>query len=482
MSTHAGRSLGTRTESERESEPAPPISTATMPTTAMSTATVPLAGLAVPSGHRLARATAGQQDPLGGAPIPAEVLSALRRRAGTGQRLPAEVSEPVGAELGHDLSGVRVHADAEADRIARSVQSVAFSYGSDLYFTAGTYRPRESGGQHLLAHELAHVAQASSGPAGTVGSAADPAEAAADRTADRVVTALRRRAVSMPQPAAAGDRPDVVSRLHRQHARRQDALRRTIIFRPDHKQPYARDRTGLEARLMKKFPAIDPAVIRDRVDEVIGLEDEWRPYEAYGGIKDWILLNFAPAPTKVSGRSTISKQEAHDYFVSSFKTFAEVIVDDTKAFKFTNDTAEEMHAEDKFIAAMDKYVEQQRWHQNFRGSHALLIRINNSPCIRCAKSLYHWKYRDLFSQFTIQFANAYDKRGNFTQATRRLRSGGVTMDLYSVTANLEGLLNEGDFAKRKKKDAREAFDWDTWQKEHAASLGGAGPAVMNDDE
>lgn len=200
---------------------------------------VPLPGLALPSlalpGRPLARLSAAPpNDPLGGAAIPAEVLSALRRRSGAGQPLPAQISEPIGAELGHDLSNVRVHVDAEADSIARSVQSVAFSYGTDVYFAAGSYRPHDTGGQHLLAHELAHVAQSgTSQQAGTVGRADDPAETAADRTADRVVSALRRRAATGPatRPDAGRPGPGGVDALRRQATLTGGStLRRTIAW------------------------------------------------------------------------------------------------------------------------------------------------------------------------------------------------------------------------------------------------------------
>lgn len=101
-----------------------------------------------------------------------------------------------------DFSGVRVHTDTEADALARSVSSRAFTHGQDIYFTSGTYAPTTSAGQHLLAHELTHVVQnqqsrggGSSGPP-LIGAANDHTEVEADRTASRVVSALRRQAGS----------------------------------------------------------------------------------------------------------------------------------------------------------------------------------------------------------------------------------------------------------------------------------------------
>ena len=98
-------------------------------------------------------------DPLGGTEAPRDVTAALRRRQGQGQSLPADLAENFGARLGTDLSGVRVHADTEADTISRSVQAAAFTHGTDVYFSSGAYQPASKGGQRLLAHELAHVVE-----------------------------------------------------------------------------------------------------------------------------------------------------------------------------------------------------------------------------------------------------------------------------------------------------------------------------------
>ena len=172
------------------------------------TAVTGLALRAGPALTELRRSSTATADPLGGAPIPDDVLSTLRQRRGGGQPLPAGPAAEIGAQLGPAASAARLHTDSESDRLARSVQAVAFSYGSDVYFSRGSYAPDTQSGQHLLAHELAHVAQGgSSGAGATVGRADDPAEHEADRSADRVLQALRRQAtrvtggVERPEPA-----------------------------------------------------------------------------------------------------------------------------------------------------------------------------------------------------------------------------------------------------------------------------------------
>jgi len=188
------------------------------PSTVVETMPAALAGLAVPKSDVPLRRVAAGADPLGGEAIPGSVLAALKRRHGGGQPLPDEVAQPAGQALSQDLSPVRVHTDPEADRIARSVQSVAFTHGTDIYFTAGTYRPGERAGQHLLGHELAHVAQPASSAGGVIGRADDPAEAAADRAATGVVAALRRRAVAATSLDAAPEADVAPTRqLRRSH-------------------------------------------------------------------------------------------------------------------------------------------------------------------------------------------------------------------------------------------------------------------------
>ena len=66
--------------------------------------------------------------------------------------------------LGHEFSRVRVHTDARAAESAREVDAQAYTVGWDVVFGAGRYAPGTNEGRRLLAHELAHVVQQSSGP------------------------------------------------------------------------------------------------------------------------------------------------------------------------------------------------------------------------------------------------------------------------------------------------------------------------------
>ena len=153
---------------------------------------VPVAGLLGPPIRR----TDHPDDVLGGAAVPAQTQSILTRRRGSGASLPEGMTRRMEAGFGTPLDHVRVHADAEADGLTRQMQATAFTLGSDIYFSRGSYAPSTGPGQRLLAHELAHVAQQSAGTAGggsglTIGHAADPAEAQADSMADTVLRSLR---------------------------------------------------------------------------------------------------------------------------------------------------------------------------------------------------------------------------------------------------------------------------------------------------
>ena len=57
------------------------------------------------------------------------------------------------------LDEVRIHDDAEGSRAATALGARAFTAGRDIAFGPGFYAPGTAVGAHLLAHELAHVAQ-----------------------------------------------------------------------------------------------------------------------------------------------------------------------------------------------------------------------------------------------------------------------------------------------------------------------------------
>ena len=110
------------------------------------------------SPRRGAAPTGGSLD---GGPLDEATSAKLAARRGRGATLPGGLARAFGSALGADLSGVRVHDDPGADALASSLSATAFTVGRDVFFSKGAYRPDDAGGRHLLAHELAHVAQGS---------------------------------------------------------------------------------------------------------------------------------------------------------------------------------------------------------------------------------------------------------------------------------------------------------------------------------
>jgi hypothetical protein len=124
---------------------------------------------------------------IGGATeVPSIVDEVLRT---PGQPLDAATRGDMEAHFGQDFSGVRIHTDATAAESARSVNALAYTVGRDVVFGSRQFAPSSAAGRHLLAHELAHVAQqgAAAAPTGgalQLGAVHDAHEAAADRAAD----------------------------------------------------------------------------------------------------------------------------------------------------------------------------------------------------------------------------------------------------------------------------------------------------------
>jgi hypothetical protein len=107
------------------------------------------------------------------------------------------------ASLGRSLGHVRVHTGADADTAARALGARAFAIGPDLFFRDGAYDPSSRDGQHLIAHEVAHVVQV---PGAAVASAeglavsqpGDAREREAESFAERFVHGPERGDASPP--------------------------------------------------------------------------------------------------------------------------------------------------------------------------------------------------------------------------------------------------------------------------------------------
>ncbi len=67
------------------------------------------------------------------------------------------------SRLGRDLGDVRVHTGEHAGASAQAIGARAYTVGSNVVFAPGEFSPSTDGGRRLIAHELAHVMQQTSG-------------------------------------------------------------------------------------------------------------------------------------------------------------------------------------------------------------------------------------------------------------------------------------------------------------------------------
>lgn len=97
-------------------------------------------------------------DPLGGQAVSSDTEAQIRSSSGRPMEAPVRGQLEL-AFGGVDFGSVRIHDSGSADKLSRSLQAEAFTTGNDIFFKSGKYAPTDPAGQHLLAHELAHVVQ-----------------------------------------------------------------------------------------------------------------------------------------------------------------------------------------------------------------------------------------------------------------------------------------------------------------------------------
>ena len=212
---------------------------------------------AVDDGGSQAEAGSAAADQAGAVDAPTtDTARRIRAASGGGSALEPAIGTTLAPRFGHDLSRVRIHADSEADHLARAVEARAFTTGNDIFFRAGAYNPGSAAGMHTLAHEIAHVEQQAAGPvAGTptatglsISDPSDPFEQAAQRTADSVMsggmataavptgvataTAVQRQLAIQRDPRPVARRPPPP--MHRQ---RRPVHRRRPRRQPRRRQP-----------------------------------------------------------------------------------------------------------------------------------------------------------------------------------------------------------------------------------------------------
>ena len=133
-----------------------------------------------------------------GIAVPRQMESRLMQLHGAGQPMPQGLQGMMEGAFGQEFPQVRLHTDSEAASLSSSIQARAFTHGNDIYFNQGQFAPDTADGQHLVAHELAHVVQGGSRIAREPG---DPQPAPAPDASQPAP------APDAPQPALATDAP-----------------------------------------------------------------------------------------------------------------------------------------------------------------------------------------------------------------------------------------------------------------------------------
>jgi len=139
----------------------------------------------------------------------------LQRATSTaGAPLPFAAKSKMQQAFSFNFDAVRVHTDAAAGAAANALGARAMTTGADIVFAAGEYAPGTVSGDHLLAHELAHVVQQSQGLVSKPidGGPNDHLEQAAHLAADRATPAAEQEADGAARTVATGGAVPKLSR------------------------------------------------------------------------------------------------------------------------------------------------------------------------------------------------------------------------------------------------------------------------------
>ena len=139
---------------------------------------------------------------------------------------------------------MRVHDDGSAHAVANGLGANAVTIGHDIFFANGRYAPATADGEHLLAHELAHVAQQGGEPRALQCSLVNPSMA---------VTLGSFNMNMVTQPAGPGTNPGMSG---------------TITFNPIPTGPYS-----AEIGLVQAINVTDQAA---RTNPAAGSPLDWR--------------------------------------------------------------------------------------------------------------------------------------------------------------------------------------------------------------
>jgi hypothetical protein len=248
----------------------------------------PLAGLQRLVGNRAVQRMLAQRSGDGSFQLDDETANRINAVRGGGQAVDGAVQAQMEQVTGHDFSGVKVHTSSEADALSQQLGAKAFTTGKDIFFRGGAYAPGSSAGQQLLAHEMTHVAQQSSGAVSGVYSGAgmtvnaphDQFEQEADQIAERSsVQAARQPEV---QRQEVPEEEEMVSMQREESLQRQEMDEDEEVLsmqRDEALQRQAQPEEEEELVSMQRDPAVE-AIQRQEVPEEEELVSMKRDTEA----------------------------------------------------------------------------------------------------------------------------------------------------------------------------------------------------------
>ena len=135
---------------------------------------------------------AADTSPAGETGVPDPVREVI---SSTGQSLDPSIQRAMEDRMGDAFGDMQIHTGSQAAAACESINARAFTVGNHIAFNSGEYDSSSAEGQHVLAHELAHVRQQTGGavsmlPQEVVELEIDPdpqLERAAEETAQQVM-------------------------------------------------------------------------------------------------------------------------------------------------------------------------------------------------------------------------------------------------------------------------------------------------------
>lgn len=88
-----------------------------------------------------------------------ELTAEIKSLAGSGRPLSHDTRSFLEPRFKANFAGVRVHTGGKAENLATRLGARAFTFGKDIFFNAGAYKPDSPEGMELIAHELTHTIQ-----------------------------------------------------------------------------------------------------------------------------------------------------------------------------------------------------------------------------------------------------------------------------------------------------------------------------------